>query len=341
MRRWWTAAALGLGWAICGAACSGSTTGREPFADIEVSECTEVPHYSACSRLPVPGIDELCAQGMDVLCRKYHECGSLPSNALDACRTHFRAVCERDFESLSRAGTYDADAAACCFQHWADSPCGMGTGSKDPICRAIGDRRGTQLVGAHCGGTQDCIRSAYCDAKGVEGGTCVTYAPEGGECADAGRCRDSDICIDGICTALGCTGAPCGPPYDSCAQGLVCVEEGSTGTCRKPAALGDPCSVSRACDQRFGCDFSDYPTSGTCAERAGAGGPCWRDENCTADYFCEGADLETETRGRCEAVPDLGTACEPASGVGALDPCRSKLGLVRCQASTNTCEPDP
>ncbi len=115
-------------------------------------------------------------------------------------------------------------------------------------------------------------------------------------------------------------GGDCKDFYTSCARGLTCflriTDEGTTGTCMKPAGEGQSCEETP-------CGENLYCTSITsiCKREAAIGEDC-SDTECVYDAYC---DTRTE---KCTARKDTGAAC------GRSSECKS------FQCTNGTCAED-
>ena len=183
--------------------------------------------------------------------------GITPS-ALVACANKLRAACGDDdaCEDIAIVGTLP-DGAAC----GADSQCAS-TDCKTASSSTAPNRCGVCVarvaVGGTCGDGANCVKGAFCETKTGSNGTCVVrpVLAEGEVCFDPAKpasvpasCADGLVCNqDGSvstvvkCTRRGGAGAACTSESD-CLSELACVN----GKCGSPGPVGTACTVSAQC----------------------------------------------------------------------------------------------
>ena len=134
-------------------------------------------------------------------------------------------------------------------------------------------------------------------------------------------CLDDDECLSGICQAVCATivqagGACSDGSATACADGLTCENDVCTAGPELTFAAGNgqPCDLEAGtlCASGHFCALS--PTGGTCKRQAAVGQPCEFGllSPCVANAYCDGLNFEAMppvTTGTCVALPGAGDAC--------------------------------
>ena len=124
----------------------------------------------------------------------------------------------------------------------------------------------------------------------------------------SGRCNGPGNGACGRCVDTQVLGGPCAGDYFACPPGAVCVQDGTSTTCKAYRGLGEPCDPSTPCHQNLAC------AAGICA-RPPADGSCDPATGCPLSFvYCNPATK------KCEPVPlaKLGEPCaqpnDPSAG---------------------------
>ena len=197
-------------------------------------------------------------------------------------------------QALGQACT---DSDDCFWRACEGGVCGRSIYAPDPY---------EDVIGRECIVSPDCGHQAglRCD-----GGRCRPLGDEGDACSTlpisrVGPCRLGQYCVNGRCTALGCTldvGEPCS---FSCYQ-ADCVD----GVCGAPGeSVGAPCEnqcgaglgcVQKRCENRgngAACDFDFDCDSGFCQRDVSA--------------YCDGGSCSISACNRCGVCADVPTAAD-------------------------------
>ncbi len=136
--------------------------------------------------------------------------------------------------------------------------------------------------------------------------------------AGLGRC---DI-NTGKCEPIGKEGEACAGSEHDCAAELICS---STGTCEKPAALGEPCNSPWECASKV-CAFE----TNTCIPPKPKAAGCNEAAECADGLGCIAS--------KCDTALALGEGCQP-NECGANNICFDTPGLKTCGAKAKAGEP--
>lgn len=266
-----------------GASCYGG-----PFDECRDGICRGASCPRAC-RAPgiageVCGADEECAAGL--------HCAIVSSGGLGAC---------------AAAGALG-------------EPCGAGYRCEDALhCGAKDTCETRRPIGAPCEGDA-CVREAYCDLSGEQGGMCAASRLEGEPCEGDLECIDGTFCddFDGRCASRATLpgGSPC-TLRQTCAFGLSCVGASTNrkGLCGVPNSEDAACLHGSDCATFLSCMPGDAGRS-VCSRRQGLGGACDEDRDCTLDARCIDGSCQPLTLpgGDCSARPCLFGACASEDG---------------------------
>jgi len=139
-----------------------------------------------------------------------------------------------------------------------------------------------------------------CDAPG----TCLAYAPVGGDCSTGARCAEGASCDGATCVAdpapvLLSIGQACSQG-GTCGDGLYCDWYSGVDpvVCKTRRPAGTACGSDEECAYGLWCT-----PAGTCAPWSQVGGACAPGAGeCPYGLFCQGA-------GTCASFPGVGGAC--------------------------------
>ncbi len=251
--------------------------------------------------------------------------------------------------------------------------------------------------GGACSRWGECI-DGICSAQPGCQGTCQARSKTAGPCGANQVCLDQDVCDEGKCRPRARLGEECRGDGQFCEEGLFCegwlpenesIEWGypeQKGHCARPKPAGEKCftlSSRDICDPRLFCDWGDR--SPTCRRRLPLGSECRWLYACADGLACVGLKLGGRSStganrigvtasGRCEAMKDLGDACDPDTAVSGCpasmlcdpksksclshghqgDACTSSwcppdstdcepngcFGGLYCEPKTHTCQPE-
>ncbi len=180
-----------------------------------------------------------------------------------------------------------------------------------PLCAAL------VAVGQSCAPTggettpRECVAGAACAPNDVCAIANGSNLATGAACVvDQGiECHQASRCIDGVCTALGDSGAAC-DSLRHCKTGLVCS---SANVCTPYSRSGEACGSMQPCTNELFCDVPSGETMGTCAARRPVGGACSGQVHCAANLWCNGSTCAAKVAvgGACNANTEY-WACEDA-----------------------------
>lgn len=283
------------------------------------------------------------------------------------CTSSFPARQFSDLQPLAalvNAGRvrYDAQQAARCVEALGTT---CAAGAQPAACALT--FTGTVAAGGSCERDEVCAGDTYCDlsAPTTGCGTCRARRPLGQSCSNSGDCSRAGVqgtptcsfalganpsdppvrtCVDERTAAPAAEGQPCGTAMTSsnvyvstpCAPGLVCGSDtGMSSTCRRPAALGMPCSPTPGCAGSAVCVRAAGADTGTCMAqvvRNAAGEAC---QTAGAAEVCNPVRRLHCDAGRCVASGDgtVGATCDDSgecnTGLYCNDPAS---GARTCQA---------
>lgn len=299
-----------------------------------------------CTRAPCPG-GYPCVAGASCGGSCGHVAEGEPCNRLVRCGTGL--LCDEASARCRPGCSYDSDCGtdSYCIGGACVTPVLPGVG--EPCFEAASERR-VCSAGTFCDPATD-----TCERTRAFGEACTPSWPDScayGACLE-GRCdvrepcfpnpvsTDWDSCVpelpwcgtDGLCTvstsSVMCYDSLRYYGFDGCPSGMQCdpypLVGTSEGTCRVPAAIGEPCSETVPCVYGSRCGRDG------CAPLVPFGGPC------DFDYVCAFGECES---GRCVdpwPSPDrraLGESCDSSSRC-ASGACRD--GFCAWVASGEAC----
>jgi hypothetical protein len=312
----------------------------------------------ACSAEPPIALDDFGSARLDATCHHLVACGQLSS--IDDCHQFYPLLdgaANASFRAALDMGkvTYDGNSARRCVDAIAGQTCEVtgdslrqpdacwaairGTVPADGACAfdaecisqacivspcdqacctgtCGGDRaRGSGKTDDACSVDDECQIGLYCAS-----GTCAPLLAAGDVCASSGSCADGLACRD-VCTVLPGLGEICD---GACRDiGAFC----SLGKCVKLALVGDLCGPDNECSGYYVCDATSH-----CSLPPGipVGAMCQVGDRCGPGAICVPED--GGIIGLCKQLVPEGAACDE------LHICASQAG---CNATTNTCDPDP
>jgi hypothetical protein len=303
---------------------------------------------------PPATVTELFTRLVTALCKFQVACNTTPDMAACLAATPVDATELGAIEAGVAAGriSFDAAQAGTCIEWYerffAPASCTQTARAAltDQVTAACdGFLAGAVAPGAACLLEGECVDGGVCQPADPNctqeccAGTCAARPapiPAGGDCSSpqtGQSCASGTVCAfssgAGTCLVPSTVeGSACAALF-ACESPLFCDLDSATGTgtCRRAAATGAPCSVggfaALACDDlRDTCDA----TTGTCRRRTAVGAPCADPLECIGYAQCVG--------GTCVALTKAGAACSPDGSPGCL-------GALVCSPDTNTCAASP
>lgn len=307
-----------------------------------------------------PGVQEICADGVDNNCDSAADCQDLTACGGQACAAGGGAVCASGAcveTSCGDAVDNDGDGPADC----ADSDCAGQSCGANSTC--VGTTCVAPTETGHCADGVDNDGDLLVDCLDPD-------CPAGTTCSDFDQCTVGDQCGgDGGC--VGGAGVMCNMPPNA-----VCY--GASGTCAPDSGVcGYTLNLGATCDDGLGCTTSDncdadggcvgspvvcntpmnscLSASGTCQEPAGtcryaplaAGtGSCSDGDNCTVNDACDGdggcqGTAVTCTADQCQvnAGCSAGGTCQFTVAMG--QPCDAGMPTAGSCNAAGTCVPAP
>lgn len=294
-------------------------------------------------------------------CKLNFKCDTgLAYTNLDACRDELLAsgglIFFGDGLKAIAAGRakFDASKLAGCIATM-DDKC---TFLKEPRLPAAcsGLFAGQIDAGFQCDRGEDC-KTGYCKKNAVNDnacpGACAAPGKAGAKCEDDAACEVPNVCTDALtCGAYkpAQKGEDCS--NTACADGLICLDDGTNVTCVTPVAEKGTCFPGDgSCQDGLYCLSKDSQSEGKCTGKLAAGKSCdkaaWysgaTENPCVKDYVC--VDIAKDaTQATCEPVVALGKPCKSGDQCkGADEECSGPKGAeTTCNylpAKGADCEP--
>jgi hypothetical protein len=302
--------------------------------------------FGACTPPTVssggPGPQQACADDAYNRCSHLQTCS--PTGVLhrygseSVCQTTFEQYCEALLAAPSTGSTpAGIETCAQAISNWSCADY-VTSQNAPPECKFS---TGPIANGGPCAFPGQCQSSFCAIPPGSPCGTCAPAPRAGDSCAQLASCGPGFTCTTDTqqCEVAGGQGAPCGTGAP-CRDDMACVgsvpDAGTPGTCQADVTTqGAPCTSPPGCYFYGGltCD----PGSKQCApiQLAPAGQPCGlvggQQANCLAGE-CEGNSGPTP--GTCVTYPQLGQACDIASGPICMPPGRCIVGSGSGTAGT-------
>gem|GEM_PF-3517511 len=234
--------------------------------------------------------------------------GSCTAGTVSGCECQQSADCKTDGDACT--GTFFCDKAVL---PWS--------------CRI---KPGTKVV---CAASNDACTEAGCDSK--TGKCTITNKPTGTLCDDGNSCTEKDRCTSAKGGKAQCTGIDtCSCSVDAdCTDDTLCSAEfcdKNTKKCRINPALTVKCPT----DKNTAClKAACIPSTGLCEMTAAAANTACDDgDKCTTGDICKG--------GACKGGTNT-CSCKTTADCSKLDDGNTCNGLMFCNKSSGTCEPNP